>query len=442
MRIWWVSLFVKLILAYRIPFLSDEAYYWVWSHDLQLSYFDHPPLVAWLFKAGHVFEGWGQAVRWPAVVVVHMALLVWRGFLSRFLNQEQIKYWLLLTVLNPMTGLGSILVTPDIPLILFWSIALAVYVEFRESPTIRLSIVLGMAIGLGFMSKYNMVIMAPLIILDWLTMPLGKRKEISGSFGWGVFTAAIVALIAATPVWVWNLRHDFDSFLFQIRHGLGDTGFSALNVLNYFLEQGFVLFPTLVAAFFLRPKDEPGWLKLWSAGPLVFFALSSLKGRVEANWPLVAYPSVFALACARYTSFIWIKRTLGLWFVAGLIAVSEVIVPWIPVEPEKLKTYEFVVYDHLVPIAQEYTPFFASSFQMAATLSYEMKRPVYKLNGINRRDYYDYKLESFPTGDRFYLAARDYDSFPSWMEKSFVKSEIRSLKDGLILYEVNRRVSP
>ena len=27
--------------------LPDEAYYWLWSKNIALSYFDHPPLVSW-----------------------------------------------------------------------------------------------------------------------------------------------------------------------------------------------------------------------------------------------------------------------------------------------------------------------------------------------------------------------------------------------------------
>ena len=35
-----------LFLMYANP-LPDEAYYWLWSKNIALSYFDHPPLVSW-----------------------------------------------------------------------------------------------------------------------------------------------------------------------------------------------------------------------------------------------------------------------------------------------------------------------------------------------------------------------------------------------------------
>ena len=34
-------------LMYAKP-LPDEAYYWLWSKNIALSYFDHPPLATWV----------------------------------------------------------------------------------------------------------------------------------------------------------------------------------------------------------------------------------------------------------------------------------------------------------------------------------------------------------------------------------------------------------
>ena len=43
-----IFLIVKVFfLMYANP-LPDEAYYWLWSKNIALSYFDHPPLATWL----------------------------------------------------------------------------------------------------------------------------------------------------------------------------------------------------------------------------------------------------------------------------------------------------------------------------------------------------------------------------------------------------------
>ena len=41
-------IFIKVLyIVYSNP-LPDEAYYWLWSNRVALSYFDHPPLLAWV----------------------------------------------------------------------------------------------------------------------------------------------------------------------------------------------------------------------------------------------------------------------------------------------------------------------------------------------------------------------------------------------------------
>lgn len=55
---------------------------------------------------------------------------------------------------------------------------------------------------------------------------------------------------------------------------------------------------------------------------------------------------------------------------------------------------------------------FARSYQMASQLSFELKQPVYKLHGMNRRDFYDFLSESHPTGDQFYVMAEKEDLLP------------------------------
>ena len=40
-------LFIKLLFVIYAAPLPDEAYYWLWSRNVAISYFDHPPLATW-----------------------------------------------------------------------------------------------------------------------------------------------------------------------------------------------------------------------------------------------------------------------------------------------------------------------------------------------------------------------------------------------------------
>jgi dolichyl-phosphate-mannose-protein mannosyltransferase len=43
---------LRLWLAAHMDFETDEAYYWMWSRSLAASYYDHPPMVAYLIRIG------------------------------------------------------------------------------------------------------------------------------------------------------------------------------------------------------------------------------------------------------------------------------------------------------------------------------------------------------------------------------------------------------
>ncbi|HTK46544.1 MAG TPA: hypothetical protein VL328_01030, partial [Gemmatimonadaceae bacterium] len=43
---------VRVAFAARLPLFPDETYYWDWSRRLAGGYFDHPPMIAVLIRAG------------------------------------------------------------------------------------------------------------------------------------------------------------------------------------------------------------------------------------------------------------------------------------------------------------------------------------------------------------------------------------------------------
>src|SRR5690606_13088073 len=135
--------------------------------------------------------------------------------------------------------------------------------------------------------------------------------------------------------------------------------------------------------------------------PLLFLS-SSLRGRVEANWNAVAYPSIFALALLTNYKRIWIKATLWIWAFAILILMSQMQFKWLPIEERRLKTSEFYAFDDFLTYPEKYKPFYASSYQMASMLYYKTKVPVYKLKGTHRTDHFDFLNESRPAANSFY----------------------------------------
>jgi len=48
---------LRLIAGALLPLSADEAYYWLWSRHLAAGYFDHPPAIAYVIRAGTLLFG-------------------------------------------------------------------------------------------------------------------------------------------------------------------------------------------------------------------------------------------------------------------------------------------------------------------------------------------------------------------------------------------------
>ena len=63
-----VLLAVKIYFEFAAAPIGDEAYYWMWGQKLAWSYFDHPPLHAWLLRLMDLVFGWNlfalRALTW------------------------------------------------------------------------------------------------------------------------------------------------------------------------------------------------------------------------------------------------------------------------------------------------------------------------------------------------------------------------------------------
>ena len=74
-------LVVRAVFAALLPLSADEAYYWLWSKHLAAGYFDHPPAIAWLIRAGTaLFGDTPFGVRFAGVLLSLPATwFVWRA---------------------------------------------------------------------------------------------------------------------------------------------------------------------------------------------------------------------------------------------------------------------------------------------------------------------------------------------------------------------------
>ncbi len=431
--VWLFSLLVKLLLSALIPLSADEAYYWVWSQRPQLSYFDHPPFVAWLFYVGDLFAPLGHAVRWPGVVMGHFTLLIFLALIRPYVDFEKARLWLYLALFSPLLGFGSLILTPDIPVLFFWSAALYFAIRALDTKSLYDYTLLGVMLGLGFCSKYHIVLFVPCLLL-YLTL-----EKLWSRVNWrGVLLTLIFGLLFSAPVILWNLQNNFASFEFQLRHGLEKSAYSAEWTLGYVLGQILILFPLIFwAAYRSALSGNIRWALYFGWGPLLFFFLTSFRALVEANWPIIAYPSLFALALLHPSIRRYTQIYIFFWSVLFLVVLSSLFVPTARTLNEKIE--EPYVFQEMAEELRDYHPLYGSTYQMSASLWYFRRTPVFKLKDSSRYDFFDSLPEATPSVSKFYLVKTRVSHLPQWiLEQQWLSKEVRGLGPNFVLMEISK----
>lgn len=425
----------KLILIFLLPISADETYYWVWSKNLQLSYFDHPAMISWLLATFPFLNSLNGGFRLPVLILGQLSFLIWILIAKSRLSEKALFVFMLLYSASPLLGIGSIIATPDVPLMFFWSLSLFLLLQYEKNPSTINASYLGMALGLGFCSKYHIVLFVPCLLI-WIFLNF-KKLSIKPIH---IIFAVIFGLLFCLPVLYWNYQNEWISFIFQLNHGLGRNYYRVSWTYSYLVAQGFILFPTVVYYFFRNAKDYRNLFFIFAAFPLIFFLYSSTKSVVEINWPIVAYPSLLLFVCFHSLRPIHAYLKTALFSVVLLFIVLQSYFHILPSSPEKM--YETERIEAALPEVQALSPLYGGTYQIASYLWYRLQRPVYKLFDMSRFDAYDMMKGSRPDTDRFFILAEEETVLPEWLGNKNYKARILKKIDSLLLYEVQKNEIP
>lgn len=427
----------KLILSKTVPLIGDEAYYWVWTQNIQLSYFDHPPFVAWLFKLAELISLPFLGPRWVSIALSVGTIWLWVQIAKQTLSDlSPLVPWTIALMISPMVGFGSFLVTPDVPLMFFWSLSTLMALRLIDRPRSRDYIFLGIALGLGFCSKYHIVLW-PISMLVYMW----RERQWSVLRARGIVLTAIFGALFSLPVIVWNLQNNLASFRFQIDHGFNQGPWDWRWTTDYILGQAFALIPFVFTRnFFLLPSDPKKKLHFflgWS--PLAFFLVSSLRGPVEMNWPMMTFPHLSLLFfCVVKQPKYWSKIYQKVWIPLIAAVLFCAYFPQYNFLHEKLN--EPKKYANGVHGLELYRPLYTSTYQIAASLWYFSGIPTYKLRGQSRYDLFDELEGSIPLGNKFFYLKEDYQDLPQdYLNANFQFRQVATPFKGHRMYEVTKR---
>jgi 4-amino-4-deoxy-L-arabinose transferase-like glycosyltransferase len=205
---------LRLVGAAWTPLTFDEAYYWIWSKHLAFGYYDHPPGVALVIRLGTMIAGDTElGVRLISILLaLPMSFAVYRTAVILFGGQRVAATATILLNVTLMAAVGTLIVTPDSPLLVASSFVLFFLAKVLETGRGAWWLAVGAAAGLALLSKYTAMFFGPAILIWLASVPKLRRWLISP---W-LYLGGFVALIVFSPVILWNADHQWVSFIKQL----------------------------------------------------------------------------------------------------------------------------------------------------------------------------------------------------------------------------------
>jgi 4-amino-4-deoxy-L-arabinose transferase-like glycosyltransferase/membrane-associated phospholipid phosphatase len=340
LRLGYIAIFVMLIARWiyiasgTIDLEKDEAYQWLWSKHLALSYYSKPMGIALIQFASTSL--WGDTefgVRFCSPLFAAILSVMVLRFFAREVNARA-GFWLLLIVTTaPLLGIGTILLTTDPPMVLCWMWALAAgWRAAQPDGKTRDWLVVGLAMGLGFLCKYTAACQIACWAIFFALWPAARahlRRP-------GPWLALLIFLAGTTPVIIWNAQHGW----ITAHHVAGNAGLGSpwKPTLRFFLDFLFVEAGLLNPVFFVsalwamfafwkqpRHKMSGLWLYFFCMGAPVFLGywLYSFHSRILPNWIAPAVVPMFCLMVAYWDERRRIaKPLLAIGLALGFFAVA------------------------------------------------------------------------------------------------------------------------
>lgn len=284
--LFWLAL--NLVQVSFTELTSDEGYYWFYAQKLQWGYYDHPPLVALLIKAGTALFPGELGVRFFNVLLSTAALYLFFRLLPAPLQRA--KQTVLVLLAAPLLHYLTFLVFPDGPLLFAGLLFLVLYNRFLARPNFVSALLLGFALALMAYAKYH----GALLLL--FTLLANPRLLKSGPF---YLALAVAAVLFAPHLW-WQYQNGFPTLAYHLSGRTGSWSFR--HVGEYLSQQVAAIGPAMIfLPFVIKTKDPfERTLKFVIIGTFVFFLFSSFKMFVHFHWTSVALYPLLYFAVAYY----------------------------------------------------------------------------------------------------------------------------------------------
>jgi 4-amino-4-deoxy-L-arabinose transferase-like glycosyltransferase len=225
--------------------MPQDAYYYLYGQNLSLSYFDHPGMIGYLLR---IFTDlFGQSifvVKFADFLITSLTILSFYKLASYFLSKQKLQRAILLLTSTIFISILSFNSTPDVPLLLFWTLSLICLYKAIFEEKKWFWVLGGIAMGLAFNSKYTALLLQ-IGLIGFLIFSNKYRKLFFSPWFW---TSILLSILITYPVWYWNFQNEFASFVFQSSERTSSISEFKISPKNFFGAIGhqmFLLIPIL-----------------------------------------------------------------------------------------------------------------------------------------------------------------------------------------------------
>jgi dolichol-phosphate mannosyltransferase len=284
---------MRLIFGATLDLMPEEAYYWDYSQHLDIGYLDHPPMVAWLIWLGTKVGGNTEfSVRIGAILCWFIAAFFIFQLTRNLYGKTAAFIALMLFCVLPFFFVTGLVMTPDAPLTAAWSGGLYFLERALIGERRSAWLGVGLCVGLGMLSKYTIVLLAPptllLLLLDTSLRRWLWRPE--------PYLAVLLAGLLFSPVVYWNVLNDWASFAFQGARRLEASFDFSLHIL---LASILLLLTPVGLAIAIQvlwrgdrfqgagrwlAEQRTSFIVAYTLVPLSIFIAFSLFHKVKLNW--------------------------------------------------------------------------------------------------------------------------------------------------------------
>ncbi|KAB1158296.1 glycosyltransferase family 39 protein [Tenacibaculum aiptasiae] len=389
----------RLILLPFMGLMPQDAYYHFYGENLSLSYFDHPGMIGYILRGFTFLFGKSVfVVKLADFTITALTLICFYKLASKFLSKQKLNNAIILITSTLFISILSFNSTPDVPLLLFWTLSLLCLFKAIFENQKLYWVYAGIAMGLSFNSKYTALLLQ-FGLIAFVLFSNKYRKLFLTPWLW---ISLIISVLITFPIWWWNYQHDFASFVFQSSNRTGDISEFNLSP-EYFLgaicHQTLLLLPILFGiivlftikyikrAFikFKLPSSEILFLLAFFIPTFIgFFAISPIYW-VKLNWMMPSYITGIILA-GMFISKKLVKYQLISSIGLHLLLSLQVLFYLVPIKSDDTWVGWCELASKTKDIQKAYTTdtfiFADDGYKTSAALNFFMEEKVYAQNII------------------------------------------------------------